>query len=426
MHYWGKHDQTDGWDVIEHLAAMPWSNGKVGMAGNSWLAISQWHIASARPPHLAAIAPWEGMSDGYRDQHRRGGIPSPSMVGFISAIVPSNGLLEDAGTMAEQNPLWNDYWDDKKVDLAQINIPTYVVASYSSKFHVSGTFRGYKNISSGDKWLRVNATQEWYDFLHAQDDLLKFFDYFLKGLQNDWRSTPPVRLSLLGHNLKPIINKPYNTYPPPEAVHTKVYLDAETLRASSIAPKQAASKGYRADSDEKVHFDLIFDKPTVLAGYPTLHLYLQCNDHDDMDIFVMLRKLDKTGREVDHVNYPISSPIDSLYKTNITFLQGPSGKIRASHRATAESRETYPGEVFHPHTTEQKISPGTIVPLHFSTWPIGTIYEPGEAIRVVVSGYDLSYPESVAVPTDPRWNKGVHIVHTGGNYRSYISLPVIS
>jgi len=33
------------------------------MAGNSWLAISQWFIAAEQPPHLAAIAPWEGFTD---------------------------------------------------------------------------------------------------------------------------------------------------------------------------------------------------------------------------------------------------------------------------------------------------------------------------------------------------------------------------
>lgn len=50
-------DAEDCYDVIEALAAMPWSNGKVGMAGNSALAIIQWHVASLRPPHIAAIAP---------------------------------------------------------------------------------------------------------------------------------------------------------------------------------------------------------------------------------------------------------------------------------------------------------------------------------------------------------------------------------
>ncbi|RSL39576.1 hypothetical protein CEP53_013958 [Fusarium sp. AF-6] len=426
LHYWGKQEQNDGWDVTEYLAALPWCNGKIGMSGNSWLAISQWHVASAQPPHLAAIAPWEGMSDGYRDQHRRGGIPSPAMPSFLGLIIPSVGLIEDGGSMATKNPFWNEYWDDKKADLAKITVPAYVVASYSSKFHVSGTFRGFKNISSKNKWLRVHATQEWYDYLQEQEDLVKFFDYFLKGIQNDWPSTPLVRLSILRHNKPPITNVPYSTYPPPEAVPTKFYLDASTSKGSLTPPKKGATKTYQAGEGGETHFDIIFDKKTTLAGYPTLLLHMQCHDSDDLDVFVILRKLDKDGKQVDHVNYPCSVLLETIPKRNITFLQGPTGVIRASHREVVESQETYPGEIFHPHTKEEKVEPGTIVALKFSTWPIGTMYDEGEAVRLSIGGRDLGYPEDSAVPVDRNHNKGSHIIHTGGNLDSHILLPVIS
>src|SRR4051794_17749400 len=50
-------EALDGHDVVEWAAVQPWSTGKVGMLGVSYLALSQWATASARPPHLAAIAP---------------------------------------------------------------------------------------------------------------------------------------------------------------------------------------------------------------------------------------------------------------------------------------------------------------------------------------------------------------------------------
>lgn len=75
MRFWGSGDGKDGYDAIEEIAALPWCNGKVAMLGNSWLAISQWFIAAERPPHLACIAPLEGVSDPLREQFRRGGIP---------------------------------------------------------------------------------------------------------------------------------------------------------------------------------------------------------------------------------------------------------------------------------------------------------------------------------------------------------------
>ena len=77
IHYWGSVDSADGYEVIEWAAQREWSNGKVGLYGTSWFAISQWFIAATQPPHLAAIAPWGAhLYDQYRYEFYRGGIPN--------------------------------------------------------------------------------------------------------------------------------------------------------------------------------------------------------------------------------------------------------------------------------------------------------------------------------------------------------------
>src|SRR5579875_1657966 len=58
----GTQEGRDGYDLVEWVAAREWSNGKVGMAGNSWVAMAQWYTAAEKPPHLTCIAPWEGTS----------------------------------------------------------------------------------------------------------------------------------------------------------------------------------------------------------------------------------------------------------------------------------------------------------------------------------------------------------------------------
>ena len=63
IHFWGGVDANDGYDAIEWTAGQDWSNGKVGLHGTSWLAMTQWFIAATNPPHLAAIAPWNGTYD---------------------------------------------------------------------------------------------------------------------------------------------------------------------------------------------------------------------------------------------------------------------------------------------------------------------------------------------------------------------------
>jgi putative CocE/NonD family hydrolase len=46
---WGTQEGRDGYDLVEWIAQQPWCNGRIGFAGNSWLAIAQWFIAAERP-----------------------------------------------------------------------------------------------------------------------------------------------------------------------------------------------------------------------------------------------------------------------------------------------------------------------------------------------------------------------------------------
>lgn len=68
-------EARDCYDVIEWLARQSWCSGRIGMTGVSYLANIQWRVASLHPPHLAAINPWEGWSDTYREFAFHGGIP---------------------------------------------------------------------------------------------------------------------------------------------------------------------------------------------------------------------------------------------------------------------------------------------------------------------------------------------------------------
>ena len=61
-----KDDIHDGYDTVEWVASQPWSLGKVGMYGSSYVGATQWQAAKACPPHLAAIAPRVTASN-YRD-----------------------------------------------------------------------------------------------------------------------------------------------------------------------------------------------------------------------------------------------------------------------------------------------------------------------------------------------------------------------
>ncbi|WP_431236183.1 CocE/NonD family hydrolase (plasmid) [Mycolicibacterium psychrotolerans] len=190
-------EAQDGYDVVEWIAAQDWCTGAVAMAGNSWLTMMQWRIAAERPPHLVAIAPWEGANDIYRDLVCRGGIPD---LFFAEALVANNfgrHEVEDAVAMIAQHPFINDYWRTKIADIEAIDVPAYVVASWTNPLHVRGTLDAFSRLDQSKSWLRVHNSLEWPDQYANEDDLLRFFDYATKGKDNGWPLTPRVRLAIL-------------------------------------------------------------------------------------------------------------------------------------------------------------------------------------------------------------------------------------
>ena len=111
---WDRQEGEDCHDLIEWLADQDWCTGKVAMSGTSYLAVAQWFTAAEQPPHLAAINPWEGVSDVYRDLVMRGGMPD---TGFARQLQDSSfwgkSRKEDILAEAERYPLMNDLWGNK-------------------------------------------------------------------------------------------------------------------------------------------------------------------------------------------------------------------------------------------------------------------------------------------------------------------------
>jgi putative CocE/NonD family hydrolase len=160
----GSQDGEDAHDVIEGLAKLDWCNGSVGMAGNSYLAIIQWHAAAQNPPSLKAIAPWEGCGDIFREQFARGGWFNMSNFDLITAlIIKGSHGVEDFDEMYRRSPQANAYWDDKRANMKKINIPCFMTGSELSQIHSMGTVRGWMELNTEKKWLKWSPYQEWFE-----------------------------------------------------------------------------------------------------------------------------------------------------------------------------------------------------------------------------------------------------------------------
>jgi predicted acyl esterase len=133
----GTQEAEDGYDVVEACAKLAWCNGKVGLAGNSHLAIIQWFIAALNPPSLAAIAPWEGCGDLYREQFARGGIYGGDLFDnlIVKYMLKGRHGMESFRQMYDKYPLANEWWNDKRPDMTKISVPTYITGTWSNTMH---------------------------------------------------------------------------------------------------------------------------------------------------------------------------------------------------------------------------------------------------------------------------------------------------
>ena len=98
----------DGYDLVEWIAAQPWSDGRVVMFGGSFVGMTQWRTAAQLPPHLAAIAPYAPIYPGW-DIPNTNGIPqawTTVILGYVSGRALNPGFIHNqnywAGKMLEQ------------------------------------------------------------------------------------------------------------------------------------------------------------------------------------------------------------------------------------------------------------------------------------------------------------------------------------
>lgn len=412
LQLFGTQDGRDGYDFVEWLAGQHWCNGKVGMNGNSGVAMTQWRIAAEQPPHLTCIAPWEGCGDIYRESAFEGGIPAyPFMEGVVGTTT-GEGYIDDLIAMAKKYPLMNAYWEDKIARFEKIRIPVYVTACWNH-FHLRGAINGFRKIKSTKKWLRAHREFEWPDAYNSAnlEDLKRFFDRYLKGIRNGWEMTPRVRLEVMdAYEYDFQTNRPEKEFPLARTQYKKLYLNAQN-NSISYDPAAEEAKGVYDGNSGELCFDIPFEEDTEITGFMKLHAWVEADGHDDMDVFINIKKLDENGQEL------AASVLGEPHP-------GAWGKMRVSHRELDPKLSTHYQPV-QAHRKEEKLSPGEIVPVEIEIWPHSRIWHKGQQLRVQIAGRYIreeGWFERLEWSTD---NKGNHVIHTGGQYDSYLQIPVI-
>lgn len=413
----GPEEAQGCYDLVEWAGVQEWSNGKVGMSGVSWYAVIQWAVAALRPPHLAAINPWEGFHDNYYEVGTHGGIPETQFGGLLGPLIAkTHGQVENVLANAMNHPFYDDYWRSKVADLGRIDVPAYVVASWSDHgLHTRGTLEGYRRIASTQKWLEVHGRKKWAHY-YAPDSLARqvaFFDRFLKGETTEVEQWPPVRLEIRDRAGTGEI-RDEREWPLARTAYTPLHLDAATASLRAGLSTEDGWVDYDA-VEGSVSFDHRFDADTELTGPMNLRLWVEAVGAHDMDLFVGIRKVDAGG---DVVPYPFFSTLDD---GNVAL-----GWLRVGRRELDEAAST-PERPVYLHQRDQHLSPGEIVPVDVEIWPSGTLFRAGETLRLVVQGHDLNvYGEQVFAQRHAYTvNAGRHVLHTGGDHDSFLLVPVV-
>ncbi len=419
-----KQNGIDLYDLVEWAAAQPWCTGAVGLTGVSYLAWSQWMCASLRPPHLRAINPWEGFTDAYRDVAYHGGIRETGLTAqlgkhrFDAHYNRRYGIAEHFARSIEEHPLDDAYWADKRPDVAQIVTPALVCVSWSDQgLHTRGALLGFEQIASRDKWLWTHGRRKWETYFgdEAKAAQKRFFDHFLREVDNGMMDVPRVRLEVR-RSVDAFDVREETRWPVTGTHPVRLHLDGSNGRLGRAPVAAGALVEYSADRRvtspgrvDRARFDLTFERETEITGPMRLHLHVAAAAADDMDLFVAIRKLAPDGREVRFLGYN-GNARDMVAK----------GWLRVSQREIDEARST-DLRPFHTHARSQKLAANEVVAVDVEILPSSTLFEAKSGLRLEISGHEpMEYP---TLEHGALVNRGAHRIFTGGEHASYLVVP---
>jgi len=411
VNHFSPRETRDLYLCIEWASQQPWSNGKIGLNGISYYAVNQWHVARLKPPHLAAMCIWEGAADFYRDMSHHGGILCTMLAnwydmqsktvqhglgqrGYRSRVVADwvsgpETLTEeelganrcDYGGDVRSNTLATaEYWQGRIPDWSKVTVPLLSAANWGGQpLHPRGNFEGFVRAASKEKWLEVHGIEHWTEFYtdYGVNLQKRFFDYFLKGIDNGWGKQPRVQLNIR-HPGEKFVLRMENEWPLARTKWTKFYLNPAD---HSLALKPVSGKGkitYDGFGDGVTFLTPPLEKETEITGPSAAKLFVS-SETEDADLFLVLRVFTPDMKEV-----VFKGALDPN-----TPIGG--GWLRASHRKL-DPELTKEYRPYHTHDEKQPLKPGEIYELDVEIWPTCLVVPAGYRIGLSVRGRDYVYP----------------------------------
>ncbi len=315
-----RHEQADGFDAVEWAAALPYSDGKIGMMGASYVGATQMLAAIAQPPHLAAIAPnvtasnyhdgWTYQSGAFEqwfDQNWTSQLAQNTLQRLITqntnALVgtptvpltdypvfnfgqlPADGKLTAAIAPYYldwlAHPDYDDYWKQWSIEenFSKIAVPMLQVGGWYDIFN-GGTLRNYMGAKAHGATETARTQQHLLiqigghagfgrrigdvDFgPHATENpytdvILDWYDFLFKGIHNALATEKPVKVFTMGANEY----RTLDDWPPPQAVPTKYFLHSAGKANSLRGNGSLTASAPKVEPSDTYVYDPVNPVPT--------------------------------------------------------------------------------------------------------------------------------------------------------------------
>ncbi|MCE5253228.1 MAG: CocE/NonD family hydrolase [Actinomycetia bacterium] len=447
-----KYEGRDGADIVEWLAKQPWCTGDVGGAGICYFSSMQLHIAAEQPPHLKCIAPWEIFADDlYNHGVYEGGVLNIFLYGLYTGTYPARcgwAIKNTASAMIKNtpkdeleklraealknpdlrqypyldhllrypgknpllfdfmlNPLDGPFYRERSVSerLDRIKIPTYVGGPFFS-FFTEPQVNVFNRLQAPKKMF-LYTDMGYRPWRADHDEILRWYDYWLKGIDTGIMDEPPIRYRIAGAEKWSTAEE----WPLETTRWTKFYLN-------SLQRLMPQPELYNDEPDAFVQQPLYVTEERARVTYvtPPLSEDLQITGPPRITFYASIDRPD--------TNFRISvrdADSDAVYPL-------AQGWLKASHRALDEANAT-PWEVAHDHTKAVPVKPGEINEYQAQLRPMSYMFRAGQRIKLEISSIDI--PTDIET-YDVMWHvcssaTTLHKVYRDAEHQSFLELPVI-
>ena len=436
-------DQTDGYDTVEWLAQQSWSNGKVGMYGASAMGIAANEAAMANPPHLVASFVMVARSNVYGQSSFIGGVFRKELNEDWLKRQKAESVLQEIFKHGVRDQFYDR--SDMSRHWQQIHIPVYNYGGWYDIFsqgnidnfvgqqaNAAAPGKGNQKLIMGP-WGHGNLEEVKYPANSgvgafggntSLELALRWFEYWLKGVDNGIMKEPAVRYYVMGDvNDANAPGNEWKTSPvwPVPAKTTSYFLnDAGTLTEAAPARKESTDT-YKYDPANPV--------PTIGGG----NLFLKkgpmdqraIGQRDDVLKFatpVLQAPVEITGRIAVELWAESDAPDTDFTAKLVDVYPDGTERLVLDSALRARFREGFDREVF--------MKRGAVYKFKIDLWSTSLIFNKGHRIAIHISSsnsprFDPNPNTGKPLRSDNETRVATNSIHHDRSHPSRALLPVI-